>query len=140
MTASITRRAAFAATLTSPLAAPALAQTAETFRIGAMNPVTGAGSPYGTGMQRMIVTAAEMVNAAGGAHGRRLEVFAEDDQTSPQAGVLAARKLLDVNRVRAILGSWASGVSLAVVPITNDANAIFMNTSGAPALSVPPGC
>ena len=130
----LTRRAVLVATL----ATPALAQTAETFRIGAMNPVTGAGSPYGTGMQRLIVAAAEMVNAAGGANGRRFEIFAEDDQTSPPAGVLAARKLLDVNRVRAIIGSWASGVSLAVVPITNDADVLFMNTSGAPALSVPP--
>lgn len=130
----LTRRAVLVATF----ATPALAQTAETFRIGAMNPVTGAGSPYGTGMQRLIVAAAEMVNAAGGANGRRFEIFAEDDQTSPPAGVLAARKLLDVNRVRAIIGSWASGVSLAVVPITNDADVLFMNTSGAPALSVPP--
>jgi branched-chain amino acid transport system substrate-binding protein len=131
---NITRRAALAATL----ATPAFAQSGETFRIGAMNPVTGAGSPYGTGMQRLIIAAAEAVNAAGGANGRRLEIFAEDDQTSPPAGVLAARKLLDVNRVRAIIGSWASGVSLAVVPITNDADVLFMNTSGAPALSVPP--
>ena len=49
----------------------------ETFRIGALNPVTGAGSPYGTGMQRMIQAAVEAINAAGGANGRRIEVFAE---------------------------------------------------------------
>ncbi len=110
----------------------------ETFRIGALNPVTGAGSPYGTGMQRMIQAAVEAINAAGGANGRRIEVFAEDTQTSPQAAVLAAKKLIEVNRVRAILGTWSSGVSLAVVPLTNEADIILMNTSGAPALSVPP--
>jgi len=115
----------------------AAAQT-QSFRIGALNPVTGAGSPYGTGMQRMILAAAEEVNAAGGAGGRRLEVFAEDSQTQPQAAVLAAKKLIEVNNVRAILGTWSSGVSLAVIPLTNDANIILMNTSGAPALSVPP--
>nr|MCU0987240.1 amino acid ABC transporter substrate-binding protein [Acetobacteraceae bacterium] len=38
------------------------AQTA-TFRIGALNPVTGAGSPYGSGMQKMILAAVEEVNA-----------------------------------------------------------------------------
>lgn len=137
----ITRRAALAAgasLMAAPAFAPAFAQTGETFRIGALNPVTGAGSPYGTGMQRLIVAAVEAVNAAGGVNGRRMEVFAEDDQTSPPAGVLAARKLIDVNRVRAIVGTWASGVSLAVVPITNDADILLMNTSGAPALSVPP--
>ena len=89
-------------------------------------------------MQRMILAAVEEVNAAGGAGGRRLEAFAEDSQTQPQAAVLAAKKLIEVNNVRAILGTWSSGVSLAVVPLTNDANILLMNTSGAPALSVPP--
>jgi branched-chain amino acid transport system substrate-binding protein len=113
------------------------AQTA-TFRIGALNPVTGAGSPYGSGMQKMIFAAAEEVNAAGGAGGRRIEVFAEDSQTQPQAAVLAAKKLIEVNNVRAIVGTWSSGVSLAVIPLTNDANIMLLHTSGAPALSVPP--
>lgn len=109
-----------------------------TFRIGALCPVTGSGSPFGSGMQKMIIAAAEAVNAAGGAAGRKIEVVSEDTQTSPQAAVLAAKKLIDVNKVQAVLGTWSSGVSLAVVPLTNDANIILMNTSGAPALSVPP--
>jgi len=109
-----------------------------TFRIGALCPVTGSGSPFGSGMQKMIIAAAEAVNAAGGAAGRKIEIVSEDTQTSPQAAVLAAKKLIDVNKVQAVLGTWSSGVSLAVVPLTNDANIILMNTSGAPALSVPP--
>lgn len=122
------------------IAAPSVlrAQSQGVFRIGALCPVTGAGAPYGSGMQKMITAAAEIVNAAGGAAGRKIEVVSEDTQTSPQAGVLAAKKLIDVNKVQAILGTWSSGVSLAVVPLTNDANIILMNTSGAPALSVPP--
>ncbi|QEL21466.1 amino acid ABC transporter substrate-binding protein [Bosea sp. F3-2] len=122
------------------IAAPSVlrAQSQGVFRIGALCPVTGAGSPYGSGMQKMIIAAAEIVNAAGGAAGRKIEVVAEDDQTSPQAGVLAAKKLIDVNKVQALMGTWSSGVSLAVLPLTNDANIIMMNTSGAPALSVPP--
>lgn len=133
-----TRRTILAASA-GVLAAPRLVRAqGETFRIGALNPVTGAGSPYGTGMQRMIQAAVETINAAGGANGRRIEVFAEDTQTSPQAAVLAAKKLIEVNRVRAILGTWSSGVSLAVVPLTNEADIILMNTSGAPALSTPP--
>jgi len=108
------------------------------FRVGALNPVTGAGSPYGSGMQKMIEAAVAAVNAAGGAAGRRFELFSEDSQTNPQAAVLAANKLIDVNQVRAILGTWSSGVSLAVAPRTNDADIFLFNTSGAPALSVPP--
>ena len=111
---------------------------AEPFRIGALNPITGAGSPYGSGMAEMILAAVEEVNAAGGAGGRRLQVFSDDTQTNPQFAVLAAKKLIEVNKVNAILGTWSSGVSLAVFPLVNDANILLMHTSGAPALSTPP--
>ena len=135
---TITRRLALGAAA-GTLALPNVVRAqAETFRIGALNPITGAGSPYGTGMQRMIQAAVEAINSAGGVNGRRIEVFAEDTQTSPQAAVLAAKKLIEVNRVRAILGTWSSGVSLAVIPLTNEADILLMHTSGAPALSTPP--
>ena len=111
------------------------AQSAGTFRIGALNPITGAGSPYGPGMQKAILLAVEEVNAAGGAGGRKLEVFTEDTQTQPQAAVLAAKKLIEVNKVQAVLGTWSSGVTLAVMPLTDAAGIIEMNVSGAPAIS-----
>lgn len=139
---TFTRRRAVQSLLAASLAAPgvgrAFAQSADPFRIGALNPVTGAGAPYGGGMQKMILAAAEAVNGAGGAGGRKFEVMAEDTQTTPQAAVLAAKKLIEVNKVQAILGTWSSGVSLAVIPLTNDANIFLFNTSGAPALSGPP--
>ena len=133
-----TLQALAAAGLSTAFGPAAFAQQGEAFRIGALNPVTGAGAPYGTGMQKMIVAAAEMVNAAGGAGGRKFEVFSEDTQTAPQAAVLAAKKLIEVNKVQAILGTWSSGVSLAVIPLVNDAGILHMHTSGAPALSVAP--
>lgn len=107
---------------------------AEPFRIGAMNDVTGAGSPYGSGMQKSIIFSSDEVNAAGGAAGAKLEVLAEDSQTSPEAGVLAAKKLIEVNKVRAILGTWSSVVTLAVAPILEAANVIHMTNAGTSAL------
>lgn len=123
------------AALASALPGTVFAQAGSVFRIGALNPITGAGSPYGPGMQRAILMAVEEVNAAGGAGGRKLEAVAEDTQTKPDAAVLAAKKLIDVNKVQAILGTWSSGVSLAVMPLTDEANLIEMNVSGAPAIS-----
>ena len=111
------------------------AQGSEPIRIGALNPITGTGSPYGTGMQKMILAAAETVNAAGGVLGRQIQVFAEDTQTDPQAAVLAAKKLIEVNRVHAIIGTWSSGVTLAVLPLCREAGIPILHTSGAPALS-----
>lgn len=103
--------------------------------IGGLVPITGAGAPYGSGMLKAMEIAVQEVNDAGGMAGRKLKLISEDGQTQPQAAVLAAKKLIEINRVQAILGTWASGVSLAVVPLTDAANLIEMNVSGAPSLS-----
>lgn len=107
------------------------ARAAETFRIGALNPVTGSGSPYGPGMQKAILMTADAVNKAGGAGGRMLEVFAEDTQTQTESAVLAGKKLVELNKVQAILGTWSSSVTLAVMgAVTQPANVIHACTSG----------
>ncbi len=107
------------------------------YRVAALNPVTGAGSTYGGGMQKTILFALDEVKKAGGVDGRPIEIYAEDTQTSPDAAVLAARKLIDANKVQAILGTWSSSVSLAVQPITNAADCLLFHVSSAPALSAP---
>jgi branched-chain amino acid transport system substrate-binding protein len=106
-------------------------QAAEPYRIGALNPVTGPASPYGTGMQKSIFFAADEVNAAGGAAGRRFQVFGEDEQSNPDAAVLAAKKLVEINKCEAILGVWTSSCGLAILPYTNAANKILMVCGGA---------
>lgn len=103
--------------------------------IGGLVPITGAGSPYGGNMLKAMEIAVEEVNQAGGMAGRSLRLISEDSQTQPQAAVLAAKKLIEINHVQAILGTWASGVTLAVLPLTDAANIIEMNVSGAPAIS-----
>ena len=90
----------------------AFAQDAGTLRIGTLCPITGAGSPYGSGMQKSIEAMVAEVNAAGGAGGRKLELFNEDGQTKPDAAVLAAKKLIEVNKVQAIFGTWSSSTAI----------------------------
>lgn len=107
----------------------------EEILIGALNPLTGAGGPYGPGMQKAITLAAEQINAAGGPLGRKVRLFTEDTETSPEAGVRAAKKLIEVNKVVAILGTWSSGVTMAVLPLTIRAGIVEMSVSGAPEIS-----
>jgi branched-chain amino acid transport system substrate-binding protein len=103
--------------------------------IGALTPLTGGGGEYGPGMAEAMKIAVEDVNAVGGPMGRPLELKTEDSETDPNAAVNAARKLLDVNDVQAIMGTWSSAVSLAVAPLAIDAGVLEMNTSGAKELS-----
>ncbi len=127
----VTSSVALAATAMLPWGARA-AQSAQPFRLGALNSITGVGGPYGGAMLEAIRIAVDEVNAAGGAAGRQFALYAEDDQTKPDAAVLAVKKLIEINRVQAVVGIWPSAVGLAVMPITNNADIIMMNTCGAP--------
>src|SRR3989454_2501024 len=97
------------------LSAPAIltAQSKDPIPIGTLCPLTGAGGSYGPDMQRSVVAVVERINKAGGIHGRPVQLFHEDDQTNAEAGVRPARKLIDVNKVGAVLSTWASAVTLA---------------------------
>ncbi len=111
------------------------AATGDTIKIGALLPLTGDGANYGPGMQAAIQIAVDEVNAAGGVLGKQLQLVTEDDATNPDQGVRGAHKLIDVNKVNAIVGTWASSVTLAVTPLTIPANIIEINVSGSPQIT-----
>src|SRR5439155_20582831 len=52
-----------------------------------------------------------------------------------EAGVRAARKLIDVNKVVAIVSTWASAVTLAVKPLCVEAKVFLIGVSGADAVT-----
>ncbi|MDB5510698.1 MAG: amino acid transporter substrate-binding protein [Enterovirga sp.] len=93
------------------------AQLSEPVRIGGLMSLTGAGGTWGPIMTKIQQQIVAQVNEAGGVLGQKVEYFVEDDQTNPDAGVLAVRKLIDVNRVCAITGVWSSGVAMPTLPI-----------------------
>jgi branched-chain amino acid transport system substrate-binding protein len=111
------------------------AQSKEPIPIGTLCPLTGAGGSYGPDMQRAVVAVVERINKAGGIAGRAIQLFHEDDQTNAEAGVRAARKLIDVNKVVAIVSTWASAVTLAVKPLCVEAKVFLIGVSGADAVT-----
>ncbi len=130
MTPSIPRRAALLGGLAVPFLANATHAQAETIRIGTLTPQTGAGGAYGPPMVKAMRAVVDEVNAAGGVLGRKIELISEDDETNPDAGVRAARKLIDVNRVVAVLGTWASAVTTAVAPLCWENKVMLFTVSG----------
>uniref|UniRef100_A0A9E8A6N8 ABC transporter substrate-binding protein n=1 Tax=Bosea sp. NBC_00436 TaxID=2969620 RepID=A0A9E8A6N8_9HYPH len=118
----------------SALPGRVLAQGAP-IKIGTLTPLTGAGGPYGPVMVKAVKTVVDEVNAAGGVLGRKVELISEDDQTSPEAGVRAARKLIDVDKVSAILGTWASSVTTAVAPLCWESKTFLATVSGADSIT-----
>ena len=107
-------------------------------RLGTLTPLTGAGGNYGPSMLKAMQWVAGEINAAGGVLGRKIELVSEDDQTTPEAGVRAARKLIDVDKVAAIMGTWASAVTTAVAPLCWESKTFLTTVSGSDTITLLP--
>lgn len=130
-------RTAAAAAVTSAVPICASAQ-GEPIRVGILTPLTGAGGNDGPRMLKAMQAVFDEVNKAGGVLGRRIEAVVEDDQTNPEAAVRAARKLIEVNKVPVILGTWASAVTAAVAPVCWESKTFLMTVSGADSITLLP--
>lgn len=132
---NLTRRTLLG-TAAAVLAAPTVRAQPAPIKIGALTPLTGAGGPYGPVMRDAIAAVMRAVNEAGGVlGGRQIQVVSEDTQTNPDAGVRAARKLIDVDRVSAITGTWASAVTTAVAPLCWENRVPLFTVSGADSIT-----
>jgi len=89
-------------------------------------------------MAKVAKAVVDEVNASGGINGRKLELIVEDDQTSPEAAVRAARKLIDIDKVVAIMGTWSSAVTTAVAPLCWESKTFLTTTSGADSITLLP--
>jgi branched-chain amino acid transport system substrate-binding protein len=87
--------------------------------IGSISPLTGTNAVQGSDMKNGEQLALEEVNAAGGVLGRPLKILFEDTESRPKGGIDAVHKLVEVNKVPAIVGAYSSGISLPTGEYTN---------------------
>jgi len=92
----------------------------ETIKIGAILPLSGSAAQYGKFVQSGFELARKEINANGGISGKEFTVIYEDDQAIPKQAAAAMRKLVSVNKVPIVFGSWASSSALAQAPIANE--------------------
>lgn len=111
---------------------------AEPVTLGAVVPLTGSGGVYGPPMLKSMQWVVERVNAAGGLLGRPVRLVGEDDETNPDSGVKAARKLIDVDKVPAVMGTWASAVTTAVAPLCWESKTFLTTVSGSDTITLLP--
>ncbi len=119
------------------LAVPFLARGQEKapLRLGTLTPLTGAGGPYGPSMVKTVRAVVDAVNAAGGVNGSPVVLLSEDTETNPDSGVRGARKLIDVDKVAALIGTWASAVTTAVAPLAWESRTMLFTVSGADSIT-----
>ena len=88
-----------------------------TIKIGLIQPVTGPTAYDGQSVINGARLAESEVNAAGGVLGQKIEVLLQDGKSDPAESLSAAEKLLDRDKVRVLIGAWASSATLAVMPL-----------------------
>jgi branched-chain amino acid transport system substrate-binding protein len=104
-------------------------------KIGAMIPLTGGGATVGESGQIAVELAAKHINAAGGIGGRQIQLVIADYQTDATAGVSEIKRLVHQEKIEMMVGPTYSQVTLAVLPILNDAKIATINVSGSERLT-----
>lgn len=86
----------------------------EPIKIGAILSLTGSYAGLGGPEKKAIELEVKRINDAGGVNDRPIDVVIEDDATDPQKAVAAATKLIDQDKVVAILGATGTGATMAI--------------------------
>src|SRR6516164_2569605 len=95
------------AVATIALVLPAAAEngvTADKIVIGQVAALSGPAAALGQGMREGILAAFAEANAAGGVKGHKLELISEDDGYEPAKSVTGAKKLINDDKVFALVG------------------------------------
>ena len=87
-----------------------------TIKIGYFGDLTGPTFNFGQSAINGVLMAASEVNQAGGIGGRQIDVVIEDDKGSPEEAARLTAKLIDQDKVTAIIAGGTSGNSRAAGP------------------------
>jgi len=99
----------------------------EPIKIGLVTALSGQSARAGEAITRGLTIAIDELNAKGGVlKGRKFELIRRDDEATPAKGVIAARELVFKEKVAVLFGGLDTPVSLAIVPIMNEAKVPFM--------------
>jgi len=129
-------RVTLALALTVLLGLPAAALAQEPYKIGAIFSITGPGSSLGIPERDTALMLETEINAKGGVKGpdgklHPVKLVIYDDGSDETKAVLAAKKLIDEDRVAAIVGTTLSGTSLAILDTVQKAEVPMVSCAAA---------
>jgi branched-chain amino acid transport system substrate-binding protein len=111
-----------------PLAAWAdeIGVSSDTILFGQAAALDGPSSALGQGMRQGILAAFAEINASGGVHGRKLKLISRDDGYDPDRSVEQTIKLIEQDKVFALIGAVGTPTTTATVPIAKAKNVPFI--------------
>lgn len=111
---------------TSPLQADEVGVSSGRILFGQAAALSGPSSALGQGMRQGILAAFAEINAKGGVHGRKLELTSRDDGYDPDLSTAQTVKLLEEDKVFALIGAVGTPTTSVTVPIAKAKNVPFI--------------
>jgi urea transport system substrate-binding protein len=102
-----------------------LAVTDTTVTVGILHSVTGTMAISETGSVEAEKLAIDQINASGGILGRQIKVIQEDGASDWPTFAEKAHKLLEQDKVAAVMGCWTSASRKAVLPVFEHDNGLL---------------
>jgi ABC-type branched-subunit amino acid transport system substrate-binding protein len=99
---------------------------ADTIVFGQAAVLEGAASALGQGMRTGIHAAFDEVNAKGGVHGRKLKLISRDDGYEPDRSIAQTKKLIEDDKVFALIGPVGTPTAAAAQPIATAAKVPYI--------------
>jgi len=100
--------------------------TADTIVFGQAAVLTGPAAALGQGMKTGMNAAFDEINKKGGVHGRKLKLISADDGYEPEKSIVATKKLIEEDKVFALIGPVGTPTSAAAQPIATAAKVPFI--------------
>jgi len=98
-------------------------------KIGYFGDLSGPTFNFGQSAINGVLLAADQINQAGGINARQIDVVIEDDRGSPEQAAKLAGKLIDQDKVIAIIAGGTSGNSRAAAPKAQSSHIPFISPS-----------
>ena len=116
---------------------PLTVQAAEEapIKIGALFALSGPAAFIGTPTKLVAEMTVAEINKAGGINGRPLKLVMADTEGDPTKAVMAVKRLIEVEKVVALIGPTRTGTGMAIKPIVERAHVpIVMTVGGDPVI------
>src|SRR5260370_1099564 len=97
---------------------------AKPYKLGTIQPLSGAGAAGGKTALVGVEMAVDRINKSGGINGRPVELVIADDESKPDVARRKAQKLVDDDKIDLQVGGFLSNLCLACMPVWEEAKIV----------------
>src|SRR5215472_830399 len=117
--------------VTAALLAIGAGQACAQVKLGAVLSVTGPASFLGDPEKKTLEMYVDAINAKGGVNGQKLQLVVYDDGADANAARTFATRLVEEDKVVAMVGATTTGATLAMMPVFEEAQIPLISLGGA---------